>query len=45
MFRSAGRAYHRRYAPDLLTNRGLRIISRLSPFNVVASFVGPLPQQ
>jgi stearoyl-CoA desaturase (Delta-9 desaturase) len=41
MFSSAGRAYQRRYAPDLLTDRGLRIISRLFPLYVVASLVGP----
>ena len=41
MFSSAGRAYQRRYAPDLLTDRGLRIISRLFPLQIVASFLVP----
>jgi len=41
MFSSAGRAYQRRYAPDLLDDRGLRIISRLFPLHVVASFLVP----
>jgi stearoyl-CoA desaturase (delta-9 desaturase) len=41
MFSSAGRAHQRRYAPDLLSDRGLRIISRLFPLYVVASFLVP----
>jgi stearoyl-CoA desaturase (delta-9 desaturase) len=41
MFSSEGRANQRRYAPDLLADRGLRIITRLFPFYIVASFLIP----
>ena len=41
MFSSEGRANQRRYAPDLLADRGLRIITRLFPLYIVASFLIP----
>jgi stearoyl-CoA desaturase (delta-9 desaturase) len=41
MFSSEGRANQRRYAPDLLADRGLRIITRLFPLSIVASFLIP----
>ena len=41
MFSSEGRANQRRYAPDLLDDRGLRIITRLFPLYIVASFLIP----
>jgi stearoyl-CoA desaturase (Delta-9 desaturase) len=41
MFSSEGRANSRRYAPDLLADKGLRIITRLFPLYIVASFAIP----
>jgi stearoyl-CoA desaturase (delta-9 desaturase) len=41
MFNSEGRANQRRYAPDLLADRGLRIITKLFPLYIVASFLIP----
>jgi stearoyl-CoA desaturase (delta-9 desaturase) len=41
MFSAAGRANQRRYAPDLLADRGLRIITRLFPLSIIASFLIP----
>jgi stearoyl-CoA desaturase (delta-9 desaturase) len=41
MFSSAGRANSRRYAPDLLADKGLRIITRLFPLYIIASFLIP----
>jgi stearoyl-CoA desaturase (delta-9 desaturase) len=41
MFSSEGRANQRRYAPDLLDDRGLRVITRLFPVAIIASFLIP----
>ena len=41
MFSSEGRANQRRYAPDLLEDRGLRFITRLFPPYIVASLLIP----
>jgi stearoyl-CoA desaturase (Delta-9 desaturase) len=41
MFSSEGRANQRRYAPDLLADRGLVIITRLFPALIVLSFLIP----
>ncbi len=41
MFSSEGRANQRRYAPDLLADKGLRIITRLFPLYIVLSFLIP----
>jgi stearoyl-CoA desaturase (delta-9 desaturase) len=41
MFSSAGRAEQTRYAPDLLEDRGLRVIARLFPLYVTASLLIP----
>jgi stearoyl-CoA desaturase (delta-9 desaturase) len=41
MFSSVGRAEQRRYAPDLLDDRGLRVIGRLFPVSVLGSLFIP----
>jgi stearoyl-CoA desaturase (Delta-9 desaturase) len=41
MLSSVGRAEQRRYAPDLVADRGLRIITRLFPLSVAASLLIP----
>jgi stearoyl-CoA desaturase (delta-9 desaturase) len=42
MFSTVGRADKQRYAPDLLADPGLRLISRLFPVIAVMSFVLPM---
>ena len=42
LFSSAGRADQERYAPDLLADRGLVLISRLFPVLAILSFVLPM---